>query len=146
MPHFGVLNAKSVLWNFIKVKNHFWLLNAGVLNAKLWPLTFMKWTPGLYLLSCSRSMSLFSNNQRLIWATVVASIKYVPFKSALTSLSNQVLLPSYHLSIKYGNLFTKYGYQVTLSFLFIYMVLIIILHCRENRTGYIYRQSSVKNL
>ena len=23
-----------------------WLLNAGVLNTKLWHLTFMKWTPG----------------------------------------------------------------------------------------------------
>ena len=35
MPHFGVLCAKSVLWNFIKVKCHFWRL------------VFLKLTPGL---------------------------------------------------------------------------------------------------
>ena len=42
MPLFDIKNAKSDLWNFIKVEHHFWHLNAiiwhlntkfGILNA-----------------------------------------------------------------------------------------------------------------
>ena len=34
MPHLGVLNTKSVLWNFIIVKGHFWHLNAIIWHIK----------------------------------------------------------------------------------------------------------------
>ena len=37
--HFGVLNAKTVLWNLLKVKHHFW-------RIKCRRLVFMKWTLG----------------------------------------------------------------------------------------------------
>ena len=45
---FGVLNAKSVLRNFIKVKCHFWHLDTITLLFKRRRLTFMKWTPGSF--------------------------------------------------------------------------------------------------
>ena len=44
--NFSVLNAKSVLWNFLKVECHFWHLNAIIWHIKCWCLVFMNLTPG----------------------------------------------------------------------------------------------------
>ena len=43
---FGILNAKSVLWNFIKVKCPFWFLNAIIWHFKCQHLVLLKLSPG----------------------------------------------------------------------------------------------------